>query len=88
LNLACVEAIQIHLAGSALDDADPLFKSRKGSKSVNRLVESWCASINLKGNYGSHSLRKTWGAARRGEGDLSERDLMVGLRQMRQDGRS
>ncbi|WP_432736505.1 tyrosine-type recombinase/integrase [Maridesulfovibrio sp. FT414] len=28
---------------------------------VNKLVKKWCAKINLKGNYGSHSLRKTWG---------------------------
>ena len=29
--------------------------------SVNRLVKSWCKTINLPGNYGSHTLRKTWG---------------------------
>jgi integrase len=28
---------------------------------LNRLVKGWCKQINLKGNYGSHSLRKTWG---------------------------
>jgi len=65
LNVACVDAIQNHLAASALDDADPLFKSRKGSRltisSVNRLVKCWCAAVNLVGNYGSHTLRKTWG---------------------------
>jgi integrase len=65
LNPACIEAIQNLLSDSALDDADPLFRSRKGSKltipSVNRLVKSWCKEINLTGNYGSHTLRKTWG---------------------------
>ncbi len=25
------------------------------------LVKGWCRQINLTGNYGSHSLRKTWG---------------------------
>ena len=29
--------------------------------SVSRLVKSWCRAINLRGNYGSHSMRKTWG---------------------------
>jgi len=40
-----------------------LFASRKGghltSKSVGRLVKDWCR--NLHGNYGAHTLRKTWG---------------------------
>jgi len=65
LNAAVVDAIQKLLASADLDDADPLFKSRKGGRltvpSINRLAKGWCASVNLKGNYGSHSLRKTWG---------------------------
>jgi len=42
-----------------------LFKSRKGYnnpltiQSVNALVKKWTKKI--KGNYGAHSLRKTWG---------------------------
>jgi len=28
---------------------------------VNRLVKRWCSDNGLKGNYGSHTLRKTWG---------------------------
>jgi integrase len=44
---------------------DYLFQSRKGghisSQSVGRLVKGWCRDINLKGNYGAHTLRKTWG---------------------------
>ena len=28
---------------------------------MNNLVKKWCRKINLKGNYGSHTLRKTWG---------------------------
>ena len=30
-------------------------------QTTHRLVKSWCKVINLKGNYGSHTLRKTWG---------------------------
>jgi len=45
---------------------DYLFKSRKGnghisSQSVGRLVRSWASAINIKGQYGAHTLRKTFG---------------------------
>lgn len=43
-----------------------LFQSRKGGKplsisSVNNLVKEWTELVGLEGNYGGHSLRKTWG---------------------------
>ena len=41
-----------------------LFVGQRGKMTtayVNRLVKSWCGKLNLKGNYGSHTLRKTWG---------------------------
>ena len=53
------------------DDEDYLFKSRKGGNqplsvgSVNNMVKSWCRSINLKGNHGSHTMRKSWGYIQR-----------------------
>jgi len=25
------------------------------------MVKAWCADVGLRGNYGSHTLRKTWG---------------------------
>jgi integrase len=25
------------------------------------LVKSWCQAVGLEGNYGSHTMRKTWG---------------------------
>lgn len=48
------------------DSHDYLFKSRKGgealqSQAVSKLIKKWCREINLKGNYGAHTLRKTWG---------------------------
>jgi integrase len=48
------------------EDHEPLFQSRKGKKALcvpylNDLVKGWCREINLKGNYGSHTLRKTFG---------------------------
>jgi len=53
------------------NDEDYLFKSRKGKNkslsvsSVNIMVKSWCRSINLKGNHGSHTMRKSWGYIQR-----------------------
>ena len=52
------------------DDNDYLFASRKGNKplqtkSINRLVKGWTKAINLKGNYGAHTLRKSWGYIQR-----------------------
>jgi len=64
LNKACVEAINALLGSQPYTDSEALFKGQRGTltvPSVNRLVKSWCSSVNLKGNYGSHSLRKTWG---------------------------
>lgn len=65
LNSACAVVIENLLNSMELQENDSLFKSRKGGKlcvqSVHRLVKSWCKTINLTGNYGSHTLRKTWG---------------------------
>lgn len=53
-----------YLSETTLNGDDFLFKSRKGNQplsvpSVNRLMKNWCYGLN--GNYGSHSLRKTFG---------------------------
>jgi integrase len=64
LNKACVQAIQRLLASRPFGDADLLFTGQRGPltvPSVHRLVKGWCRAINLRGNYGSHSLRKTFG---------------------------
>jgi integrase len=45
--------------------------------SVNRLFKGWCRSINLKGNYGSHSLRKTFGYHQRVTFGRGVPELMV-----------
>lgn len=47
-------------------DEDWLFPSRKGSDhitvdAVRRIIKDTCKELNIKGNYGSHSLRKTFG---------------------------
>ena len=46
------------------DEDNPLFPGRGGPltvPSVNALVKGWCMAVGLKGNYGSHTLRKTFG---------------------------
>jgi len=55
------------LEGKNLPDDEFLFKSRKGNgpltiQAVNNYVKKWTAAVGLSsGNYGAHSLRKTWG---------------------------
>lgn len=44
----------------------PLFYSKKDRKALlvstlSRMVKTWCRDAGLRGNYGSHTLRKTWG---------------------------
>ena len=64
LNTISQKAIQRLLDSREYDDDDRLFQGQRGPltvPSVNRLVKGWCKAINLKGNYGSHTLRKTFG---------------------------
>jgi integrase len=64
LNKACIMAIQRLLAAKEYADKDYLFTGQRGVltvPTVNAKVKAWCRAINLKGNYGSHTLRKTWG---------------------------
>lgn len=85
LNNSCVEAIQKlleHLERKALqkkdlswvDDDSFLFAGKNPDKPLtvpylNNLVKDWCRNANCKGNYGSHSLRKTWGYMQRAKQD-------------------
>lgn len=67
INKTVYEAIQTLLVTMPdATDSMPLFQSRKGKQALcvpylNSLVKGWCKEINLKGNYGSHTLRKTFG---------------------------
>ena len=73
LNSAAQAAIQIWLgspAGQRLTDEDYLFTGKRGVlqvSTVSTMVKTWCQNVGLKGNYGSHSLRKTWGYWQRKE---------------------
>jgi len=69
LNQTCYRSIQVLLNTEQMKGAngkDYLFQSKKGrgrlrANSLNAMVKKWTRAINLKGNYGSHSLRKTFG---------------------------
>ena len=81
LNKAAVAAIQALLSSAPYHEKDFLFKSQRAPvltvSSVNNLVKAWCRAINLPGNYGSHSLRKTWGYHQRVTFNVSLPELMV-----------
>jgi integrase len=64
LNKACIEAIQGLLASRKYSDEDYLFTGQRGRltvPTVGQKVKTWCRAINLRGNFSSHSLRKSWG---------------------------
>lgn len=66
LNHAAVAALRSWLAKHPDPrEGAPLFRSRTGCaltvSTVSNLVKRWCADAGLHGNYGSHTLRKTWG---------------------------
>jgi integrase len=70
VNKTVYKALKNYLDKVQPNDSDYLFASRKRknplqTKSVNRLIKSWTKAINLKGNYGAHTLRKTWGYIQR-----------------------
>ncbi len=71
LNRPAIESIQNWLAlyPAHKGPYSPLFLSRTGEtlkvSSVSRMVKNWCKNAGLKGNFGSHSLRKSWGYQQR-----------------------
>jgi integrase len=70
VNKTVYKALKNYLDKVQPNDEDYLFASRKGNKplqtkSINRLIKSWTKAINLRGNYGAHTLRKTWGYIQR-----------------------
>lgn len=66
INKTVHKVLNQYLMEIKLQDDDYLFKSRKGNgpitiQTVNGYMKKWTSEINIKGNYGAHSLRKTWG---------------------------
>jgi integrase len=70
VNKTVYKALRNYLDAVQPDDSAFLFSSRKGnghiqSQAVSKLIKKWTGAINLKGNYGAHTLRKTWGYIQR-----------------------
>lgn len=70
VNKGSHKVLKQYLESVHLGDEDFLFPSPKASKHltvqyINNLVKAWTRTINLKGNYGSHTLRKTFGYQQR-----------------------
>jgi len=64
INKAVYKAIRNYMEKLKPNDDDYLFKGQRGQlrpETIHAMVKSWCRVIKLKGNYGSHTLRKTWG---------------------------
>ena len=74
LNAVAVESIQLWLEhyDFKICVKAPLFPSRQfgrlGVPALCNLVKRWCWSAGAAGNYGSHTLRKTWGYHQRMNG--------------------
>lgn len=66
LNTEIKAALDIYLSTAKPKEEHYLFKSRKGKNyplstyAVTMMVKRWAAVINVKGNYGAHTLRKSW----------------------------
>jgi len=66
VNQEIFDAFKAYIKWAEPKEHEFVFKSRKGSNyplttfRVMKLVKSWTGAINLKGNYGAHTLRKTW----------------------------
>ena len=72
INKTVYKALQTFLEDTKSKKGEYLFASQKNRKplkihSVNALVKKWTKEINLSGNYGSHTLRKTFGYIQRTE---------------------
>lgn len=71
INKPVHKALQYYLESIQPADEHYVFKSKKGKnapltiQAVNNYIKQWARDINLKGNYGAHTLRKTWGYIQR-----------------------
>jgi integrase len=70
VNKAVFKALRLYMDILKPEPDDFVFASRKGKnaltiQAVNLLVKKWTAAINLRGNYGAHTFRKSWGYIQR-----------------------
>jgi len=80
LNKSCIDAIQRVLKWEKYKGRKFLFEGQRGLwriESVSLKVKTWCKQAGLKGNYASHSLRKSWGYWQHKEFGTPLPELMV-----------
>jgi len=70
INKPIYKTFQEYLNEYTPNDDDYIFFSRKGNNhihifSMSRMVKQWFQDLNIPGNWGCHSLRKTWGYQQR-----------------------
>jgi len=69
INKATYKALDSYFKQRNPEPDEYLFPSQKGGPltviSTHRMIKGWCRQINLRGNYGTHSLRKTFGYIQR-----------------------
>ncbi len=70
INKTVHKVLQDYINKASPTDEDYLFPSRKGKKplqsqAVQKLVKKWTGTFNMKGNFGAHTLRKTFGYIQR-----------------------
>lgn len=70
INKTVHKALRTYLESEQVADDAWLFPSRKGGdalqpQAVQKKIKAWAKAINLDGNYGCHTLRKTWGYIQR-----------------------
>jgi integrase len=66
LNRAAKEAIELYISSlGSYTPEDYLFPSQKGGhltvSSAHRIIKAFMRELGIRGNYGTHSLRKTFG---------------------------
>jgi integrase len=79
VNRSAHEAIQRVLASREFEPDDYLYTGKRGLlqvSTVSTMVKGWCRDVGLRGNYASHTLRKTWGYWQRVERGTSVPLLM------------
>jgi len=72
LNETCINDIQTLLKSKDYKQDDYLFLSQRGTvlkvTYVSTMVKGWCRNVGLQGNFGSHTMRKTFGFMKRMDG--------------------
>ena len=71
LNHAAISAVKRHIEREKSEPEHYIFENNRcfshpiGVGYFGTLIKGWCADVGLRENYGSHTLRKTWGYMQR-----------------------